>query len=45
MMIALKKGTSQEGRSPEVFVVNISTNEQRGVSPEIFSIRTIQLHI
>jgi hypothetical protein len=38
MTMALKKGTSQEGRSPEVFVVNISTNEQKGVSPEIFSI-------
>jgi hypothetical protein len=45
MMMALKKGTSHEGRSPEIFVVNISTNEQRGVSPEIFSIRTNQIHI
>lgn len=45
MMMVLKKDTSQEGRSPEIFVVNISTNEQRGVSPEIFSIRTNQIHI
>jgi hypothetical protein len=41
MMIDQKKGTSEEGRSPEVFVVNISTNEQRGVSPEIFSIQEL----
>jgi hypothetical protein len=45
MMMTMKKDTNQEGRSPEIFVVNISTNEQRGISPEIFSIRTIQIQI